>query len=751
MEENLEREVDIREYWHVLKKRRWTIYTVVIILVITVTIGSFITKPTYKATATLQIERENPRVLSSEEIFAIDASQQDFYQTQYKLIQSRSLARRVIKKLNLTSHPEFSSGSKVGILGRIRNIFRRDKGEKSEESGDPYTGFINAFSSRLEVEPIRNSRLAEISFISHNPRLSAEVINAVAEGFIEANLEAKYYASREAHDFLSKQIEELKKDVAVKEEEMQQYAGQKGIIAMKGDENIIISKLADLNAEYTRAQTERIAKESYYNQMKNASPDSIPEVLRNPVIQDLKKEYARLEREYAQKSERFKADWPEMVRLKTEFDNTKQRLDKEVNDIVTKVSKSAESEYEAALARERALKEMLDKQKAEAIDLQRNSILYTTLKTEVENKRKLLDSMMKRGDEAGVSAELRDLGTSNIRIVDRAEIPQAAYRPRKRLNIMLSIFVGLMLGTGLAFFFEYLDSSLKNKKDVERYLNLPTLAIIASLDGLKSSKAYRYGYRSYYGDESSEEPPKSIEKITQTNPMSSISESYRSIRTSLLLSSPESPPQVILITSSQPSEGKTITAVNLAITLTHLDKRVLLLEGDMRKPKLARIFSINKDPGITNFLTQGIDIVNIIKKTDIPNLFVIPSGPLPPNPAELLSSTKFDALLEACRGTFSHIILDSPPLLAFTDAQLLGNKVDRVILVVKGGDTPREAVMLGKEKLNNAKIVGVVLNNLDVIEYHHYCRHYYYYGKKYHYGYGKRYKDKTKRAAKRTL
>ncbi|MDH5715252.1 MAG: polysaccharide biosynthesis tyrosine autokinase, partial [Candidatus Aminicenantes bacterium] len=648
------------------------------------------------------------------------------------------------------SHPEFSSESRGGILKRIRNIFRSKKDE-NEELADPYTNIIVTFSKQLEVQPIRNSRLAEISFISHEPRLSAEITNAMAEGFIESNLEATYYASREAYDFLSKQIDELKTEIAAKEEEMQHYAGQKGIIALEGDENIIISKLADLNAEYTRAQTERIAKESYYNQMKNASPDSIPEVLKNPVIQDLKKEYARLEREYAQKSKSFKEDWPEMVRLKSELDNTKLRLDEEINDIVTKVRKSAESEYETALARESGLKEMLDIQKAEAIELHRNSILYTTLKTEVDNKRKLLDSLMKRGDEAGVSAELRDLGTSNIRIIDRAEIPQSAYRPRKKLNIMLSIFVGLMLGTGLAFFFEYLDSSLKNREDVEMYLKLPTLAIIPSLDGLKTSKAYRYGYRSYYGHESPEKLPTSIEKIAHTHPMSSISESYRSMRTSLLLSSPESPPKLILITSSQPSEGKTATAINIAITLTHLDKRVLLLEADLRKPKLARIFNINKEPGLTNFLTQNIKIATVIKKTDISNLFIIPSGKLPPNPAELLSSAKFDALLESCRGSFDHIVVDSPPLIAFTDPQLLATKVDRVILVVKGADTPREAVMLGKEKLNDAKIVGVVLNDLDIIEHHYYYRHYYYYGKKYRYYRGRKYQDKTKQTGNRTL
>jgi len=750
MEENLEKEIDIREYWHIISKRRWTIFTVAIILVITVTIGSFITKPTYKATATLQIERENPKVLSFEEIFAIDSSQQDFYQTQYKLIQSRSLARRVIKKINLTSHPEFSSGGKVGILGRIRNIFRGRNGG-DEEFADPYTDIINTFLKKLEVEPIRNSRLAEISFISHNPQLSAEVINAVAEGFIEVNLEAKYFASREAHDFLSKQIEELKKEIATKEGEMQQYAGQKDITSLEGDENIIISKLADLSAEYTRAQTERIAKESYYNQAKNASPDSIPEVLRNPVIQDLKREYARLEREFAQKSERFKADWPEMVRLKSEFDNTKQRLDREINDIVTKLRKSAESEYNAALEREKGLKDMLDKQKTEAVKLHRDSILYTTLDTEVENKRNLLDSLMKRVGEAGVSAELSDMGSSNIRIVDRAEIPQTAYRPRKKLNIMLSIVVGLMLGTGLAFFFEYLDSSLKNKEDVEKYLNLPTLAIIPSLDGLRNSKAYGYGYKSYYGDKDAEKLPKSIEKITQTHQMSSISESYKSMRTSLLLSSPESPPKLVLITSSQPAEGKTATAINLAITLTHLNKRTLLLDADLRKPKLASVFNINKDPGITNFLTQNIDVVTVIKRTDIPNLFVIPSGKLPPNPAELLSSSKFDALLEACRGSFDHIILDSAPLLLFTDAQLLGNKVDKVIFVVKGADTPREAVMMGKEKLDNAKIVGVVLNDLDIMEHQHYYQHYYYYRKRYHYHYGKRYHDNSRDTGKGAL
>ncbi|MFB0518804.1 MAG: CpsD/CapB family tyrosine-protein kinase, partial [Acidobacteriota bacterium] len=268
---------------------------------------------------------------------------------------------------------------------------------------------------------------------------------------------------------------------------------------------------------------------------------------------------------------------------------------------------------------------------------------------------------------------------------------------------------------------------------------------------LKTSKAYRYGYRSYYGNESSEKLPKSIEKIVHTHPMSSISESYRSMRTSLLLSSPKSPPKLILITSSQPSEGKTVTAVNLAITLTHLDKRVILLEADLRKPKLASIFNLNKDLGLTNFLTQDIDVVTIIKRTDIPNLFVIPSGQLPPNPAELLSSAKFDALLEACRGSFDHIVVDSPPLIAFTDPQLLATKVDSVILVVKGADTPREAVMLGKEKLTDTKIVGVVLNDLDIIEHHYYCRHYYYYGKKYHYYRGRKYQDKTKQTGNRTL
>jgi len=419
-----------------------------------------------------------------------------------------------------------------------------------------------------------------------------------------------------------------------------------------------------------------------------------------------------------------------MIQLKSKLDNAKQRLDKEINDIVSKVRNSAKAEYETALKQEQSIKEMLDQQKDATANLHKNAIIYNNLKTEVDNKRALLQALTKRQNEAGVSADLKDLGSSYIRIVDKADIPQDIYKPNIKLNLNLSIIVGLILGIVLSFFFEYSDTSLKTKDEVERYIKLPTVGIIPSLDGLKKAIRYAHVYEDYVGS-GNEKLPESIEKIVHTNVRSSISESYGSLRTSILLSSPDSPPKSILITSSHPKEGKTATAVNIALALTQLNKRVILVDTDLRKPRIAKIFQeINNNVGISNYLTENIDADKIIFKTKVPNLFIIPSGPTPPNPSVLLTTAKMESLLEMCKRTFGFIIMDSPPLLAVADAQLLASKSDGVIIVVHSGVTARNAVQDAKNKLQNSKIIGVVLNKINLDESGNYKKHYYkYYSK----------------------
>jgi capsular exopolysaccharide synthesis family protein len=718
---------DFREYWHIIQKRRWTIFTILIITVSIVALGSFFIEPKYKATVAIQIERQNPKVLSFEEVYALDSSQQTFYQTQVRLIKSKTLAKKVIDKLDLAKSSPSSSFNKIGIIQKLKELIPSFTNLSKNEKKEPYAPIINNFLSRLIVQPDRNSQIINISFIHHNPDISAKVANAVADAFIESNLEAKYLTAKQAYDFLNAQIKELMNDIALKEQEMQKYAQEKEIVSLDNNENITIQQLVDLNAEYTRIQAKRIEKEAIYKGVMNASSDSIPEVLNNELIQELKTQYAHLESEYAEKSRKFKAQWPEMMQLKSKLDKVKQRLGRETYDIVRKVRNSARTEYETALKQERSIKNILDQQKRKTTDLHKNAIIYNNLKTEVDNKRALLQSLVKRQNEAGVSAELKDLGSSHIRVIDRADVPRKAYKPNKKLNILMAIAIGLLIGIGTTFFLEYLDSSLKNKEDVDRYLKLPTIGIIPTLDGTKKSSNYTYVYEDYLGKGKYEVPPKSIEKIVHTSTKSSISEAYRSLRTSILLSTPHSPPKTILITSSQPKEGKTVTAVNIAISLAQLNKKVVIFDTDLRKPRISKIFRIYNRIGVSNFLAGTIPPNQIIFRTEIPNLYIIPSGPTPPNPAELLATPKMTSLLEGCKNTFNFIILDSPPLLAVTDAQILANKVDGIVLVIHGGITPKDAVKLGKEKLQNANIIGVVLNQIDLENHGYYYQHYYHY------------------------
>jgi capsular exopolysaccharide synthesis family protein len=729
MENNAESSIDIREYWHIVAKRHWTVITVLIIVVSIAAIGSFMTKPSYKASAVIQVEREIPKVLSFEEVYNIDASQQTFYRTQVKLIKSRSIARKAIEKLDWRQSPKSSNVSINKWSEKIKKILKFRTKDKKKPEIDRDSRIVNAFLRKLVVEPDRNSQIIYISFISQNPKLCADAANTVAECFVESRLEAKYITARQAYDFLNKQIKQLMNDVAFKEQEMQKYAQDKEILSLDDSENIIVMQLVELNTEYTRVKARRIEKEAIYRGLMNVSADSIPEVIKNPLIQELKAEYASLEREYAEKSKKFKAGWPEMIQLNSKLDKAKQRLDKEINDIVSKVRNSAKAEYLTALKQEQSIQDMLDQQKDKTANLHTDAIIYNNLKTEVDNKRALLQALTKRQNEAGVSADIKEMGSTYVQIVDRAEVPQSAYKPNKRLNIILGIMVGLMLGIGLAFFFEHLDISLKSIEDVERYLRLPIIGIIPALDGTNKSTAYSYAYEEYLGSQS-QSLPRSVEKIVFINSKSSISEAYRSLRTSILLSSPNSPPKVILVTSSQPKEGKTATAINIAIALAQLGKKAVLIESDLRRPRVSRIFKIYNRVGVSNFLVGNTEVNQIIFRTEIANLFIIPSGPPPPNPAELIATLRMERLIEGCKKSFDFVILDSPPLLAVTDAQILANKADGVVFVTHAGVTSKHSAKLGREKLQNAKIIGVVLNQINLNEHGYYYQHYYnYYGK----------------------
>lgn len=720
-------EIDLRKYLDIILRRRWTVISITLIAAALSLIISFVTRPVYKARGTVMIEKE-PNILSFEDIFQIETFRDDYFQTQYKLLQSRSLAERTIERLKLWEKKEFS-GSKTPTADDLKNPVFRQK-------------MVDKFLGRLEVKPIRMTRLVEVAFKAHDPTLASDCVNALFDSFVDMNIEAKYETTEQATEFLSEQIEELKKEISQKEQELQNYGQEKDIVILSDKETTMLDKISELNKALTEAQIDRVRKESYYNGIKNASPDFIPEAMNNPLIQRLREDYLKLSREYAKMQEKFQPEYPEMQRLKAELDSARELLKNETQRLI----KAAYADYQAALKKEVSLKELFEQQKEEAFRLNSSAILYNSLKIELENKKNLLESLLKRQSETGVSARLKGLRTSNIRIVDRADLPLRPDSPRKFRNLLLALFLGLFGGLGLALVMEYLDNTVKSAEDIERYSGLPTLGVVPVFDEDATLNGHYYAYRSGEEEEEGRKKkkkerdkaesenggePRSIELISHFAPDSTFAESYRSLRTALLLSGPLASLKSLIITSPLPNEGKSVTISNLAVSLAQMEKKVLLMDADLRRPKQHRIFNLKNHDGLSNYLTMGLELNKLIKTTLVPSLYFINSGPVPPNPAELLASDRMKALLDRLKAAFDFILIDTPPILSVTDAQVLGKMVDGLVLVVQADRTPREALKQTREVIDllQLKTYGVVINalNLDNRGYYRrqYYRHYY--------------------------
>ncbi len=725
------REINLMEYWNVLMRRRWVVFTAVVVLVTIVTIGSFLITPTYRAVCTLQIEREQPNVLQFQQVQPVGydyMSYNDFYQTQYRLLSSRNVARKAMQKLDLRNDPVVNRGvarsGRKGLLRTLASFIR--KSPLDDLPRDPDKPYIEFILGGLEVEPLKSTHLVEISFVSVDPELASRVANAVANAYIEFNQSARYDTTAQASEFIATQTEELKTQVSDLEARLNEYGKEKQIIGLEDKEDITGQKLAQLNDDVLQAQVETSRKEARYRELANTAPESIPEVTQSNLIQQLRQKSAELEREYTQKSKQFKPDWPDMVRLKAEWDSARKTLAEESRKIYDNTLQTAEMEFNQAATHERTVRAALEAQKDESMRQKQYAVEYSNLKAAVDSKREILNKLMQRETETGSLSRLKGAGTGNVWVVDSAETPDRIFRPKKKLNIFLSLVVGLGLGIGMAFFLEYLDNSIKSTADIEKYVQLPTLGsipMVVSETVAGEAVALRRVKRELVSP--------AVDLATLRDPSSRISEAYKTLRTSLLLSTADAPPRVIVVTSSEPQEGKTVTVLNTAITLTQSGKKVLLIDGDMRRPRIHKALGASNGSGLSNYLSGNADLDDIVQDTEVQNLFLVPSGPIPPNPAELLASEHFDFLLDTLKKSsrFDHVLIDSPPLLSVADPVIMASKAGAVILVVQCGRTARQAVMRGRQKLAQAKanILGVVLNDVDV-------RH----GEYYSYRYGPR-------------
>ena len=696
----------LREYLRILHKHRWMILTVVAVMVTVVTIVTYRSQPVYEASARLEINGETPDLANLRELFMQMPTSEEFLQTQVRIVQSDDLAIQTVRALRLYERPEFAVRA------------------PSVPASTPFTSaeevrLVRAFRAGLSVQAIRSTRLVDVRFESNDPKLAADAVNTLADLYVENNFRKKYESAMQASEWMGGQLRELKTRMEQTHEALIKYERENQMFAVSEGQNVTLSKLGEINHELTQAESERFSKESQWQLVQSRRLDDLPAVAQSSLIQELQRRLSQLSDELVDNRSTFGPKHPKVVRLEREIQEIKSQMDHEKQQVANRI----ESEYQVAMKREHLLRTALDKQKAEANILNSKLVEYSLLKREYETNQQLYEGLLGRLKEAGISSGLR---SSNIHVVDRARPPLSPVRPRKMLNILTSLLVGLVVGAVLALFNEYLDNSVKVPEEVEQLVNLPVLGIIP---GVASVSAGAGGTRhTLPGITSSSQHSNELTTVAQ--PHSVVSEAYRALRTSILLSSSGQPPQTILVSSGQPREGKTTTALNLAITLAQRGDRVVLMDTDLRRPRIHRAFQLANDRGLSSFLSGTLPVDELPRAIrQIPNLFVIPSGPTPPNPAELLSCEPLEALFSELRRQFDFIVMDSPPAITVADSMILAAHADGVMLVVHGGVTTRETLKHTTKLMNsvNARIIGVVLNNVDIrsVDYKYYYTNYY--------------------------
>ena len=686
-----------------LSKRRWVVATFLLTVVAVVGIYTFTMTPVYRSSATILIEKENPNILDIKELYTIDSTAQDFYQTQYRILESRFIAKRVIEGLGLGQSREFKSGG--GLLGAL--AFWR-KGGQVENNDDG--SLVNSFLDRLKVEPIRNTRLALVHFESTNPKLAARTANAVVSTYIKHSLESKIQSVHGATEYLSQKIEEQRVKLEESEMLLQQYKEKFNIISLKEKENITVAKLAELNSDVLRAENSRVEAELRYKQAKSIEDnpelvESITSVVKNPFINKLKADEAGYRNSLSELSKKFGQKHPRIISITEKLRATREKLAEETRKIIN----SLKNEYSVALAREASLKKAFEKQKAESQRMGKHAISYGVLQRDVENNKRMYELLVTRLKEAGITGGAQ---TTNVRVIDPAEVPNSPVRPNKKLNMLFAVLLGLLGGIGLAFFFEYLDNTVKTPDDLKVRLDVPYLGPVPDFSADMAGTGEEWEGL----------------LVAQDSPKASAAEAYRGLRTAIMFSTADREQQTLLISSAGPSEGKSLTSSNLAVTMAQAGTSTLLIDADFRKPMLHKIFGVPREKGFSNLIVGAAGLDEVIVHTGVSGLDIIPSGHIPPNPAELLGSDNIKVQIAALKKKYDRIIFDSPPIMPVTDAIVLSTQIDEVLLVVKAGSTTRELLGRAVEQLRGvrANILGAVLNSIKIGHEKYYYYQYYY-------------------------
>ncbi len=709
-------DVRLWDYLHILLHRRWTVVAVLAFTVLTSLIMSFSSTPMYSATALLQIEPEGPNVVQfgdMEESISATQAYHDFYRTQYDILSSRQVALRTIEELELGNDKWLNCVERFSLIGRALSLVGGllADGEEDPERVEleKRQRLLDNFRESLGIQPRRRSFLVEVTFASPSPEQAARVAESVAREYVDLTLDQRIEAASQGRNFIAKQLDVTKARLEESEQSLHEFARGRNIYALEQEEEVIHAKLADLNTRLTEAEAQRISLEAIVQQSSGPDRGMARIIVNSDLLMALTRQLAEAEAELAELSDRFTGEYPKVKAAEARVRQIRERIGSEESRAIA----SIDADHRTAIEREAMLRDQMEQQRQVVAAYEVKAIDFKIMRREVDTNRLIYENLLQRMKEVEVTEAIR---ASNISVIDTPEIPLEPSSPRIALNLALSLILGLLGGVGVSFFQEYADDSIRTPEEVERYLGLPMLGAIPEFRGREKDRI----------DQTSPDLEVTL------RPTSAGAEAIRTLRASLFLAAPGGLPGRLLVTSAQPSEGKTCMAVNLAAALAQTGRRVVVIDCDLRRPRVHKAIGSTQSPGVTNFLAGNADLDEVVRGTAQIGLDFVAAGPVPPNPVDLLDSVRMDDLINALEDRYDHIVVDAPPSLGFADVPVLSNRLGGgCLLVTKCGSTSRRTARQACEYLTRmqSKLLGVVLNRIGSrASSYSYYQYYGYYG-----------------------
>lgn len=701
------KDLHLRDYLKVLKKHRRMIWIFFAVVFTAVTVWTFTSVPQYEGVAKVIIERADTGPLTGQQ-YRSAANDLEFYQTQFQLIKSHAVARRVVEMLALGKQTDPIPGLEKGkmnawlrrTLSKIKSVLRLKQAKNAEPWGRSREDQLaDAISKKIMVLPVAQTRIVQISFMSPNPEFAALVTNTVAKAYMEETLNMKMKSTQWSLDWMTKKAESERGKLDKAEKALQKYMKANDIVTLENGATVTPEKMSEISTQLVRAETKRKELEALNRQVQKVTRDpdaaeTVVAISSDTALQALRGQIVESEKNIMELSGKYGPKHPVMIKALGDLKILKHKRNQEIRRMV----QSIKNQYELALSQERDLRASLEQTKDQALRLNEKLVQYNALKREADTNRKLYDALMLKIKEQSITEETKPV---NLWIMEAASVPLSPAKPLKSVNLLLGGILGLFGGIGLAFFIDYLDNTVKEPEQAEEVLGTTVLGVVSFSRGKDGP----------------------MEEIVLKSPQSVFAENYNALRTALLFSTADGAPGKLLISSASPGEGKTTTSVNLALTLAQSEKRVVLIDGDLRRPTLHKIFKMKNDAGLSSFLAggQGNDI---LKKGPLPNLAVITSGPIPPNPAVLLSSARMKLLLDKLSAEYDIVICDSPPVLSVADCKMLCRLFDGALLVTRAHKTTYDMAAKALKALRdvNVRVFGLVINGLDLKKggYYHY-------------------------------